>query len=194
MEQYTGPTRLRGCLPGPLTLLAERAAATIEYPGAVEHAQTAIGFAALLGWAQRLASRTVQHPVGLEGEVLPRETPHFPGQGDRRLAVALHRRLRSSGLFDGGSKLGRAHRSRLKHMTQFQAQVPDPLRDNLPGFLSSGRMRTPPVGVLLLVFIGKHRLKGATMQVERSEEHTSELQSHLNLVCRLLLEKKKKNR
>src|SRR5260370_16966038 len=28
----------------------------------------------------------------------------------------------------------------------------------------------------------------------RSEEHTSELQSHLNLVCRLLLEKKKKAR
>src|SRR5260370_19495887 len=28
----------------------------------------------------------------------------------------------------------------------------------------------------------------------RSEEHTSELQSHLNLVCRLLLEKKKKRR
>src|SRR5260370_22429308 len=29
-------------------------------------------------------------------------------------------------------------------------------------------------------------------KVRRSEEHTSELQSHLNLVCRLLLEKKKK--
>src|SRR5260370_11505098 len=28
--------------------------------------------------------------------------------------------------------------------------------------------------------------------LERSEEHTSELQSHLNLVCRLLLEKKNK--
>src|SRR5260370_26329238 len=28
---------------------------------------------------------------------------------------------------------------------------------------------------------------------KRSEEHTSELQSHLNLVCRLLLEKKKNN-
>src|SRR5690242_21061476 len=27
----------------------------------------------------------------------------------------------------------------------------------------------------------------------RSEEHTSELQSHVNLVCRLLLEKKKHN-
>src|SRR5438477_2534018 len=28
----------------------------------------------------------------------------------------------------------------------------------------------------------------------RSEEHTSELQSHVNLVCRLLLEKKKNTR
>src|SRR5438477_9863836 len=28
-------------------------------------------------------------------------------------------------------------------------------------------------------------------EVLRSEEHTSELQSHVNLVCRLLLEKKK---
>src|SRR5207237_9115168 len=28
--------------------------------------------------------------------------------------------------------------------------------------------------------------------ISRSEEHTSELQSHLNLVCRLLLEKKNK--
>src|SRR5690242_20943964 len=29
---------------------------------------------------------------------------------------------------------------------------------------------------------------------KRSEEHTSELQSHVNLVCRLLLEKKKKRK
>src|SRR2546430_10448059 len=34
-------------------------------------------------------------------------------------------------------------------------------------------------------FVARHRLK-------RSEEHTSELQSQSNLVCRLLLEKKKK--
>src|SRR5438477_5990775 len=31
----------------------------------------------------------------------------------------------------------------------------------------------------------------ADERVKRSEEHTSELQSHVNLVCRLLLEKKK---
>src|SRR5260370_16887618 len=33
----------------------------------------------------------------------------------------------------------------------------------------------------------------ALSRLKRSEEHTSELQSHLNLVCRLLLEKKKTN-
>src|SRR5258706_7853919 len=32
------------------------------------------------------------------------------------------------------------------------------------------------------------------MQFERSEEHTSELQSLTNLVCRLLLEKKKRTK
>src|SRR5256885_3752400 len=33
-----------------------------------------------------------------------------------------------------------------------------------------------------------------TRRPDRSEEHTSELQSPCNLVCRLLLEKKKKNK
>src|SRR5438477_8243251 len=39
------------------------------------------------------------------------------------------------------------------------------------------------------------RLLGFAVLIDiknRSEEHTSELQSHVNLVCRLLLEKKKK--
>src|SRR5260370_10762713 len=37
----------------------------------------------------------------------------------------------------------------------------------------------------------KHRFESHAKQWSwRSEEHTSELQSHLNLVCRLLLEKK----
>src|SRR2546422_3204434 len=34
--------------------------------------------------------------------------------------------------------------------------------------------------------------RGVTRNARRSEEHTSELQSRLHLVCRLLLEKKKK--
>src|SRR2546422_9237763 len=36
------------------------------------------------------------------------------------------------------------------------------------------------------------RRQHASARLERSEEHTSELQSRLHLVCRLLLEKKKK--
>src|SRR5438132_4939073 len=35
--------------------------------------------------------------------------------------------------------------------------------------------------------------RGSTVSKSRSEEHTSELQSHSDLVCRLLLEKKKTN-
>src|SRR5690606_31247729 len=38
-----------------------------------------------------------------------------------------------------------------------------------------------------------HRNPRAAVNPERSEEHTSELQSRENLVCRLLLEKKKAN-
>src|SRR5260370_23645169 len=41
----------------------------------------------------------------------------------------------------------------------------------------------------LFVFCRPYPLS-SRLQQRRSEEHTSELQSHLNLVCRLLLEKK----
>src|SRR5437773_8756897 len=41
--------------------------------------------------------------------------------------------------------------------------------------------------------LGDGRLRRPRRGRRRSEEHTSELQSHHDLVCRLLLEKKKKN-
>src|SRR2546426_6628817 len=50
----------------------------------------------------------------------------------------------------------------------------------------------------LLATLGELKELGNTVLVvehdERSEEHTSELQSPCNLVCRLLLEKKKKKK
>src|SRR5260370_37005696 len=46
-------------------------------------------------------------------------------------------------------------------------------------------------GPIFAVPEGKIRFCLPERQRWRSEEHTSELQSHLNLVCRLLLEKKK---
>src|SRR2546427_6339692 len=52
---------------------------------------------------------------------------------------------------------------------------------------ASTRLEVPPADL--------HECKGSTAETEdRSEEHTSELQSQSNLVCRLLLEKKKKRR
>src|SRR5437773_8326165 len=48
-----------------------------------------------------------------------------------------------------------------------------------------------PVGVeIARVRLHHRRAHGDRRRVARSEEHTSELQSHHDLVCRLLLEKK----
>src|SRR5690242_21405808 len=48
---------------------------------------------------------------------------------------------------------------------------------------------------LLVKRLGSGKDRGCRRSYEaRSEEHTSELQSHVNLVCRLLLEKKKKKK
>src|SRR2546422_6034708 len=46
-------------------------------------------------------------------------------------------------------------------------------------------------GNVVLPLVGGHDTFTSIEQVKRSEEHTSELQSRLHLVCRLLLEKKK---
>src|SRR5438876_6526627 len=51
-----------------------------------------------------------------------------------------------------------------------------------------GQVRPPKEGERYLAL-----LKVETVNGERSEEHTSELQSPVHLVCRLLLEKKKQN-
>src|SRR5260221_5336987 len=57
------------------------------------------------------------------------------------------------------------------------------------GWILSSRSRVSPLRVRL-----RHpeRVVGVPPLETRSEEHTSELQSHSDLVCRLLLEKKKK--
>src|SRR5256885_11617995 len=57
-----------------------------------------------------------------------------------------------------------------------------------------GGIPRPGDGLVVLVHQIELQRVGAVLEVvevERSEEHTSELQSPCNLVCRLLLEKKK---
>src|SRR2546430_12826261 len=52
-------------------------------------------------------------------------------------------------------------------------------------------LRPPHEGEAQIVDAGRRRVL-RVLAILRSEEHTSELQSQSNLVCRLLLEKKKK--
>src|SRR5260370_2538446 len=60
---------------------------------------------------------------------------------------------------------------------------------------STLRFMRIPVSRRRRIFLRERRPESVSQdgQKDRSEEHTSELQSHLNLVCRLLLEKKKKD-
>src|SRR5207237_7991437 len=64
------------------------------------------------------------------------------------------------------------------------------LHDALPIWQSGTRTQPAQGGRFAGLFGGGRET--IRQIVRRSEEHTSELQSHLNLVCRLLLEKKKK--
>src|SRR5437773_4460136 len=48
------------------------------------------------------------------------------------------------------------------------------------------------VGAIWILAVLQYGLATRAVAAARSEEHTSELQSHHDLVCRLLLEKKKK--
>src|SRR2546430_9852318 len=52
---------------------------------------------------------------------------------------------------------------------------------------------TPRQTMLVITIIGLVNLALLYRRIKRSEEHTSELQSQSNLVCRLLLEKKQHN-
>src|SRR2546422_4910537 len=75
-----------------------------------------------------------------------------------------------------------------------------PPRSTLFPYTTLFRSR-PPSGIFFCGVVELHKVASASSREERgeenahqsrSEEHTSELQSRLHLVCRLLLEKKKK--
>src|SRR5438034_11704041 len=60
--------------------------------------------------------------------------------------------------------------------------------------LAKGKPVEPPESVVLLSENHGLAVSSVLKVIARSEEHTSELQSHSDLVCRLLLEKKKKKK
>src|SRR5688572_32218933 len=85
------------------------------------------------------------------------------------------------------------------YTTLFRSLTESHVRAIYSEILSSSRALQRPLRIAFLGPTGTftHRAAEAAARirfgsfVERSEEHTSELQSQSNLVCRLLLEKKK---
>src|SRR2546427_9629435 len=69
-------------------------------------------------------------------------------------------------------------------------EIGDRARENSRGY-SQTAWRPPARAALQQSTPGVPRTAGGRGRSVRSEEHTSELQSQSNLVCRLLLEKKK---
>src|SRR5882762_7475770 len=96
----------------------------------------------------------------------------------------------------GGAHEHQAHEGRLIELEATHAfAVLERLKPLLALGLRDGAPIEPLDGNLDSLDHLLHGLRDAfpakTAAQNRSEEHTSELQSHLNLVCRLLLEKKK---
>src|SRR5687768_17729311 len=97
----------------------------------------------------------------------PRSTL-FPSRRSSDLVAAVHR----------------TDERRLHGMVDFI--VTPGMLDELPTvYYAAARVKTPQIASL-------QRDSYSRFPTVRSEEHTSELQSRLHLVCRLLLEKKKK--
>lgn len=170
MEEHTDLAWFGCGVSTPLALLAQRTGTATANAGTIDHAQAPIGFSAVLMWEERAPSRATQRPIRLEGKVGPSKATSFPGRrdgrrsiprggrGGRRYGCMLVRRWKSRRKFRG------AHRFRCQLMSQLQAQVPGPLGDDLPGFLSPGRVRTPAVGIKLLIFVLQGCFKGAAVQ------------------------------
>src|SRR5215204_2652109 len=109
-----------------------------------------------------------------------------PGRGGRHRA-SVRRRVRSAHPSLSGARLGQ-ERGRPAHSSAGpKRQSGDARRARLGA--SRAHCSDQPNQTKLRL----HRSPGGDRPPLRSEEHTSELQSHSDLVCRLLLEKKKRN-
>src|SRR5256885_10405262 len=78
------------------------------------------------------------------------------------------------------------------YTTLFRSQIPvaGSLASSLPDSPNRSRRRSPTVPLPVRQSPRDRQARPGVSARDRSEEHTSELQSPCNLVCRLLLEKK----
>src|SRR5690606_28778068 len=120
--------------------------------------------------------------------VLPAAVEGGLREGGGRGAARLGRAAPARAAPQAGEASRAAHRRTGRH-PRAGRQHRDPLPDRLPDLLPRVPAARAPADRAERGGVPGHRRRRGG---HRSEEHTSELQSRENLVCRLLLEKKKK--
>ncbi len=117
---------------------------------------------------ERVVGGATQGPVRLKRKSGSWKATGKGGAGPLRGAIRHRRRRRlrgnrrdggSRGSLSCGSKFGQAHRSGRQLLSQFEAQIPHPLTENLPELLPTRQMRNPAIRVLFLIFVSQDRFE-----------------------------------
>src|SRR5256885_3192043 len=146
--------------------------------GGIEHSHRAIALHATLLRVKWVISRTPQRSIWLQSEI---GSGKSFGEGaarplsrpirDRLICLHrlthLHRLTRLHWLINlRRGEFRQTHAGSRHLLPELQAKIPDPLREDLPELLPTGRMRHPAIRILFLIFISEHGFEGASMQVE----------------------------
>ncbi len=153
MQQDADLARLARFAAIPLALLAQRTGTTTANARSIHHAQAPIGFSTPLMSRERLACWVPQCSIRLESKILAREATGLPCCTYSWRSIARGRSGVRGRRWGSWRKFGCAQWLRIELMAQLESEVPDPLRDHVPGFLPPGRLAAPPVRVLLFVFV-----------------------------------------
>src|SRR6266481_7430557 len=144
-----------------------------------------MGLAPTLDAGRRLPATGAGGPHGCQSR-RPRAGRREPGPPGR--AEPPHPRPSRAGLRGGARRrlVRRSPRRRRLRRRAWRRRPPDGVR-------GARRLGAAPPGPVRRVRLPPRHRPRLRAQPDRSEEHTSELQSQFHLVCRLLLEKKKHN-
>src|SRR3989449_5529834 len=145
--------------------------------------------AALVGYQYWLFRQTMRSTLSVRGRILATNSPASLAFANDAAARELLSALRAdphivaAALYDKNGHL----------FATYPANLPGGALPPTPGPDGYRFERGKLIGFQPVAEAGSQRL-GYRLEADRSEEHTSELQSRLHLVCRLLLEKKKNNK
>ena len=152
------------------TLLTQRTRTAMTNPSGIHDTHTPIAFRSPFLCVERLSGGATQGPIGLWEEGLSGKTTHLCGPCPLRRPVGYRSGFLGNGLSkrhgSGRSKFGRTYGCGMEAMSQFQAEIPHPLVDDLPQLLATGRAGTPTIRSKLLIFIREDDLKGPSVQVK----------------------------